>query len=136
MATATAPIETVKTRRAHNAVWFELPVSELNPAIAFYEEAFAVELKTDDRFPGIAMFPRTDFSAVTGALAEAGNGAPSTDGTVVYLNCDGDLDGVLKRALANGATLLKEVAQLPGGMGYIAQFRDPDGNRVGLHAAF
>ncbi len=136
MATATAPIETQKTRRANNAVWFELPVSDLNRAIRYYEDAFAAELKIDERFPGIAIFPRSNSDSVTGARAESGNGAPSTDGTVVYLNCDGDLDGVLKRALANGATLLKEVAQLPGGMGYIAQIRDPDGNRVGLHSAY
>jgi hypothetical protein len=63
-------------------------------------------------------------------------GRPSTDGAVIYLNCDGELDAVLKRAQAAGGQLLQEVAQLPGGMGYIAQFRDLDGNRVGLHATF
>jgi len=46
------------------------------------------------------------------------------------------MDAVLKRAQSAGAQLLQEVAQLPNGMGYIAQFRDLDGNRVGLHAAF
>jgi predicted enzyme related to lactoylglutathione lyase len=140
MATQTAPLDSaafaVKARRPNNMVWFELPVSDLNRAIAFYENAFATELKTDARFPGIAIFPRSDAEAVTGALAESGNGQPSSDGTVVYLNCDGDIDGVIKRSLAAGATLLKEVAQLPGGMGWIAQLRDLDGNRVGLHATF
>jgi hypothetical protein len=136
MATATAPLETTRTRRANNAVWFELPVANLNRAVHFYEAAFATQLKTDARFPGLAMFPRSTEDAVTGALIESVDGAPSIHGTVVYLNCDGDLDGVLKRAQINGATILKEVAPLPGNMGFIAQFRDPEGNRVGLHAAF
>lgn len=128
--------EPVKTRRANNMVWFELPVNNLERATAFYEIAFATNLKTDTRFPGIAMFPRANDEAVTGALAEATSASPSTDGAVVYLNCDGDIDGVLKRAKAAGGQVLQEVAQLPGGMGWIAQFRDLDGNRVGLHATF
>jgi predicted enzyme related to lactoylglutathione lyase len=82
------------------------------------------------------MFPRANTDSVTGALIETGNGAPSIHGTVIYLNCDGDLDGVIKRAQANGAVILKEVAPLPGNMGFIAQIRDPEGNRVGLHAAY
>ncbi|MFC5863105.1 VOC family protein [Acidicapsa dinghuensis] len=128
--------EPVKTRRANNMVWFELPVTNLERATEFYEIAFGTDLKTDARFPRIAMFPRTSDEAVTGALAEMSSVSPSTDGTVVYLNCDGDIDGVLKRAKAAGGEVLQEVAQLPGGMGWIAQFRDLDGNRVGLHATF
>jgi predicted enzyme related to lactoylglutathione lyase len=129
-----------KERRPNNVVWFELPVSDLHRATNFYESVFATTLATDQRFPGIAMFPRRHESAATGALAEVSDGkalsSPTTDGAVVYLNCDGELDAVLKRAKAAGGQLLQEVAQLPGGMGFIAQFRDLDGNRVGLHATF
>lgn len=132
----TLTTEPIKTRRANNMVWFELPVNDLERATEFYEIAFGTHLKTDARFPGIAMFPKTNDEAVTGALAEATSASPSTDGAVVYLNCDGDIDGVLKRAKAAGGEVLQEVAQLPGGMGWIAQFRDLDGNRVGLHATF
>jgi predicted enzyme related to lactoylglutathione lyase len=97
-------------------------------------------MATDARFPELAIFPRRHDTASTGALAVTHDsnieGRPSTDGAVIYLNCDGELDAVLKRAQAAGGQLLQEVAQLPGGMGYIAQFRDLDGNRVGLHATF
>jgi uncharacterized protein len=129
-----------KEKRTSNVVWFELPVNDLNRATSFYESVFATKLATDERFPGIAMFPKRHETATTGALAVTHDakieGRPSTDGAVVYLNCDGELDAVLKRAQAAGGQLLQEVAQLPGGMGYIAQFRDLDGNRVGLHATF
>ena len=128
-------------RRTNNLVWFELPVSDLIRATHFYERVFDTRLKTDERFPGLAIFPRSAEEAATGALVQAGSesilgASPSTDGTVIYLNCDGDLDGVLHRAQSLGATVLQEVAQLPSGMGWIAQFRDLDGNRVGLHAIF
>jgi|HubBroStandDraft_5_1064220.scaffolds.fasta_scaffold177507_2 predicted enzyme related to lactoylglutathione lyase len=129
-----------KERRPNNMVWFELPVSDLDRATNFYESVFATKLSTDERFPGLAIFPRREQSAATGALAvihdEELEGRPSTDGAVIYLNCDGEMDAVLKRAQAAGGQLLQEVAQLPGGMGWIAQFRDLDGNRVGLHATF
>ena len=147
MATATTPLSTVQTasqpaaspkpaRRPNNAVWFEIPVRNLDRSMWFYETVFGFPLKVDVRFPGLAIFPRSQDDSVTGAIIQSDHVSPSTDGTTVYLNCDGDLDGVVKRALANGATLLTEVAQLPGGMGFIAEIRDPDGNRVGLHAAF
>jgi len=128
-------------RRTNNLVWFELPVSDIARATHFYERVFATRLKVDERFPGLVIFPRSAEEAATGALVQGGPGSalgasPSTDGTVIYLNCDGDLDGVLHRAQALGATVLQEVAQLPDGMGWIAQFRDLDGNRVGLHAIF
>jgi predicted enzyme related to lactoylglutathione lyase len=123
-------------RRPNNLVWFELPVTDLNRAATFYETVFATSLLRDERFPGIAMFPKQSDTAVTGALAALNESKPSSDGAVVYLNCDGQLDGVVKRARALGGELLQEVAQLPGDMGWTAQFRDLDGNRVGLHAAF
>jgi predicted enzyme related to lactoylglutathione lyase len=129
-----------KEKRPNNVVWFELPVIDLNRATRFYESVFATKMATDERFPGIAMFPKRHETATTGALAETHDakieGRPSTDGAIVYLNCDGEMDAVLKRAKAAGGELLQEVAQLPGGMGWIAQFRDLDGNRVGLHATF
>jgi uncharacterized protein len=129
-----------KEKRLSNVVWFELPVTNLDRATQFYETVFDTKLATDQRFPGIAIFPRRHETATTGALAVTHDpqieGRPSTDGAVVYLNCDGELDAVLKRAKAAGGELLQEVAQLPGEMGWIAQFRHLDGNRVGLHATF
>jgi uncharacterized protein len=127
-------------KRPNNVVWFELPVTNLDRATSFYECVFGTKLAVDARFPELAIFPRRHEQASTGALAVTHDplheGRPSTDGAVIYLNCDGDMDGVLKRAKAAGGELLQEVAQLPGGMGWIAQFRDLDGNRIGLHAAF
>ncbi len=140
-AKATTP-KCEKSRRKDNLVWFELPVTDLPLAIAFYEAVFATEMRTDPQFPELAIFPRLREGAITGALIQehADHGQhlskPSDQGAIVYLNCDGDLDGVLARTKAVGGTVLQEVAQLPGDMGWIAQIRDLDGNRVGLHATF
>lgn len=129
-----------KPRNPHTIVWFELPVSDLARSRRFYEQIFEVQLATDERFPGLAMFPKRTSSSISGALIEIHHpgltGKASTDGTIVYLSCDGQLDAVVKRTLAAGGKLLEEVAQLPAGIGWTAQIQDLDGNRVGLHAAF
>jgi len=147
-ATLAAPEETSRPVNRNTIAWFELPVRDLARATGFYEHVFQTRLLTNDQFPGLAMFPRRDPHAATGALIEIHPashesdaprnlcGQPSTDGAVVYLSCDGQLDAVVRRARSAGATLIEEVAQIPGGIGYSAQFRDLDGNRIGLHAAF
>ncbi len=119
--------------RPANIVWFEIPVADLERATRFYEAIFALQLVENPHFPGLRVFPY-DRPAISGCLFAHGP-APSTDGTVVYLNCDGHLDAVLKRTRAAGGQILEEVAQLPAGMGWTAQIRDSEGNRVGLHSA-
>jgi predicted enzyme related to lactoylglutathione lyase len=136
----TTATEYAKPRNPNTVVWFELPVSDLARSRRFYEEVFQIRMATDERFPGLAMFPKRQTSSITGALLEIHEpgltGKASTDGTVIYLSCDGELDAVVARARAAGAQLLEEVAQLPAGIGWTAQLRDLDGNRVGLHAAY
>ena len=134
------------TQRAiHTAVWFEIPVRDLACSTRFYEQVFQIQLLSDPRFPGMAVFPRRDAASTTGALVEIHDlssehprslcGKPSTDGVVIYLSCDGQIDAFVHRALTAGATLIEEVAQIPAGLGYSAQIRDLDGNRIGLHSA-
>ena len=136
----TAVTKATRLRNPHTIVWFELPVSDLARSRRFYEQIFQIQLATDERFPGMAMFPKRERSSITGALIEIHSpgltGKASMDGTVVYLSCDGKLDAILHRAQEAGGTIIEEVAQLPAGIGWTAQIRDTEGNRVGLHSAF
>jgi uncharacterized protein len=143
-ASTTTP--TTTPRSIHTAVWFEIPVRDLARSTWFYEQVFQIQLQNDPRFPGMAVFPRREPTAITGALVEihepngelSGSlcGKPSTDGTVVYLSCDGQIDAFVHRALTAGASIIEEVAQIPAGLGYSAQLRDLDGNRIGLHSSY
>jgi predicted enzyme related to lactoylglutathione lyase len=132
-------------RSIHTAVWFEIPVRDLARATRFYEQVFQIQFQTDARFPGMAVFPRREANSTTGALIQIHDsghaqsshdlcGKPSTDGVVIYLSCDGQIDAFVHRALTAGASLIEEVAQIPAGLGYSAQIRDLDGNRIGLHS--
>ena len=53
---------------------------------------------------------------------------------MVYLSVE-DLRPVLQRAQEHGGDTLVPCTALPGDMGYFAQFRDTEGNRVGLWSA-
>ena len=59
-------------------------------------------------------------------------GTPSKDGCTVYLNTNGDLDGMLARVVEAGGTVLQEKQDMGEMVGWIAFFEDSEGNRIGL----
>ena len=112
--------------------WFEIPTANLDRAQRFYEKILQQPLKRE-RFSGtdIAVFPRGDKPNATGALIKLDDCEPSVQGSIVYLSVD-DLRPVLDRAQREGGDTLVTRTALPPGMGFFAQFRDCEGNRVGL----
>jgi len=119
--------------RPANVVWFELPVRDMDRATTFYETIFGIKMVANELFQMIKVFPY-DRPVVSGCLI-ANDLKPSTDGTVVYLNCNGQLDTVLARAADQGAEIVEPKTLLPGKIGWTAQILDSEGNRVGLHSA-
>ena len=117
---------------ANVPAWFEIPTADLDRAQQFYEAILAQPLKRE-RFGAsdIAVFPRGEKPNATGALIRHDDCEPSVQGSIVYLSV-ADLRPVLARALRAGGDTLVERTALPPGMGYFAQFRDCEGNRVGL----
>lgn len=118
--------------------WFEIPVSDMDRAQAFYEALLAKPLRREAMGPyDMAVFPYAQESGVGGALIRGGNAsAPSTEGSLVYLNLVGEapLATVMERAVEAGARVLLDRMELPDGIGVIAHLQDTEGNRVGLHA--
>lgn len=114
--------------------WFELPTLDFDRARRFYETILEAPLQEEHFGDGrIAMFASTS-PGIGGCLDESSKSTPSETGTVVYLNVSGRLDRTLELARANGAAVLVDVTALPPGMGHMAQIRDSEGNRIGLHA--
>lgn len=118
--------------------WFEIPVSDMDRAQAFYEALLAQPLRRETMGSyDMAVFPYAQESGVGGALICGGNAsAPSTEGSLVYLNLVGEtpLATVMERAVEAGARVLLDRMELPDGIGVIAHLQDTEGNRVGLHA--
>ena len=120
----------------HPAInWFEIPVTDMDRAQAFYETLLGAPLRRETMGPQtLAVLPYTE-PAVGGALISGEHiPAPSGAGTLIYLNVNPSLDAALARALAAGAQLVTPRVNLPEGMGSFVHVIDVEGNRIGLHA--
>jgi hypothetical protein len=114
--------------------WFEIPASDLDRAVGFYEKIFAKTLKRESMGPmQMAVFPYQQ-PGVSGAIVQGGPYQPGAGkGTVIYVDCDGHLDAVLGRVKSAGGEIALGKTELPG-MGAYAHILDTEGNRVGLHS--
>jgi predicted enzyme related to lactoylglutathione lyase len=120
-----------------NAIsWFEIPAVDIVRAQAFYEQIFEIEMTAID-LPNIRMrlFPLEDPMDVGGAICESGGfHKPSpTDGPLIYLNGNPDLQLVLDRIEKAGGKVLVPKTQISPEYGYMAVFSDSEDNRIALH---
>jgi uncharacterized protein len=112
--------------------WFEIPTSDLDRAQAFYEAVLAMPLRREQVGEAeLAVFPGGAQPNATGALIHVEDCEPSVQGSTVYLSL-ADIGPALERIAAQGGDVFVPRTELPGGMGWFAQFRDCEGNRVGL----
>ena len=119
----------------HALNWFEIPVRDLNRASAFYETLLATALRRETIGASeLAVFVSDEHGVGGCLMAGAAAPAPSTSGTLVYLNAKPSLAAVLARVEAAGGRIATPKVQLPGDMGCFAHITDSEGNRVGLHA--
>jgi len=114
-----------------NAVWFEIPSSNFERAVKFYEAVFQVTLRRENIGGDLAVFPGGEDS-VNGAVVNQEGYVPAANGAVVYLNTGDNLQPYLDRVVSNGGTVIVPKTALPPGMGHYAHFGDTEGNRVGL----
>jgi len=122
-----------------NAIsWFEIPAIDLNRAQKFYETIFNIQMiPLDTQNFQMRMFPIEDMmNGIGGAISKAeGFYQPSaTDGTLVYLNANPDVQHVLDKIEAAGGKIIVPKTQISPEYGYMAVFIDTEGNRVALHS--
>ena len=111
--------------------WFEIPTTDYNRAIAFYEHVLKIELKREEMEAiAMAIFPHTDGQA-GGAVVSGGPYQPAADGVCVYLYSS-DFDAALERVTQKGGKVVMPKMSI-GPNGFIAHFIDSEGNRIGLH---
>ncbi len=123
----------IKQQRPSRVVWFEIPAGDLARATAFYEELLQMKMLPHQGVGAkMNIFPYAE-PAISGSVIEGETAEPGK-GPVVYLNADPSLDQVLSRVEKAGGTVVLGRTELPPGMGAFAQFRDTEGNVVGLHA--
>ncbi|MFM8569630.1 MAG: D-glycero-beta-D-manno-heptose 1-phosphate adenylyltransferase [Candidatus Kapaibacterium sp.] len=118
--------------------WFEIPTTDFERAVHFYETLFDRTLRRME-LPGamepipMAVFP-SEGNGATGALVRIKEHTPATAGPLLYLNADPDLAPVLARVETAGGTVIMGKSELPNSFGFMAIFIDSEGNHMALHS--
>ena len=120
------------TEHAQNSlVWCEIPVTDMDKSVAFYNTVFGYTLTIDSTGPNpMAMIPSKD--AMGGVAGHLYPGKPSSDGQgpTVHLAVPGKLEDAIERCNAAGGMVRSPIVTIPPGRFAYAQ--DLDGNSVGL----
>ena len=122
-----------------NAIsWFEVPTTDLDRAQKFYEAIFGISLvPLDLQNLKMRMFPvENPMSGIGGSLCYNKDfyKPSSTDGPLIYLNGNPDVQNVLDKVEAAGGKILVPKTQISPEYGHMAVFIDTEGNRIALHS--
>ena len=114
--------------------WFDIPASNFERAVKFYETVLATKLITENMLGArMAIFPATVGEA-TGAIMAREGVTPGTTGSTIYLKAGDDLSVALARIDAAGGKVLFPKTFIKEGFGYFAIMLDSEGNSIGLHS--
>ncbi len=114
--------------------WISVPATDLDRAIAFYNAVFDLSLEKVDLMGNEMTFFSMDPEAhgATGAIS-VGPEKPGEDGAIPFFGCNVDLQQALDRVTDAGGEVLAPKFPI-GEHGFIAFFRDSEGNKIGLHS--
>ena len=117
---------------ANPVPYFEIPVDDMDRAVAFYESLLGTKL-TRQKVDGydMALFPFDEGApGATGALAKEDVYRPSKNGAILYFRVK-DIRQIVAKAQAMGRPILYPVKDI-GDAGFVAEIEDSEGNRLAL----
>ncbi len=114
--------------------WFEIPATNFERAVDFYQTVFDTKLKVEMFGPNqLGVFTGPDGTSV-GGVVKGENYEPGGNGAVNYMDAGPSIDAVLGRIEAAGGAIKIGKLALPEDMGFVAYFIDTEGNRLALHS--
>ena len=121
-----------------NAInWFEIPVKNFEKAKSFYEEVLGAEMQLmemKEMGSTMAFLPfDMENGGIGGSIISGPGYEPSQKGALIYLNGGEDLSDPLSRVEKAGGKITVQKTSL-GPNGFMAQFIDPEGNRMAFHS--
>ena len=116
--------------------WFEIPVTNFDRAKKFYETIFNYQMPESMMGPIRMGFFLYDFKAgkVGGAICHGDAYTPSGEGSLIYLNCQPDLQSVLDRVESSGGEIMQQKKEINASLGFIAYIKDTEGSKTALHS--
>ena len=116
----------------NRAVWFDVPVVDLDRAQAFYSAVLGIGVSQET-------FGETSFCVLDhqdgngGCLVINPEGVASDAGVLVYFNTDGRIRDALAQVEKHGGSIV-EALHSKGPHGFQAVVLDSEGNRIALHS--
>ncbi len=116
------------------AVWFDLPVHDLDRATRFYSSVLALPMVRENA-GGRTFAVLTSPGGTGGCLIPIPVSQPiPASGPLLYLSVEGRLRAALAEVIRLGGRIEMEVFRL-GAHGWCAVVHDCEGNRIALHAS-
>jgi len=116
----------------NRAVWFDIPVNDLDRAAKFYREVLGVGVAKESY--GDTSFGVIEHHAGNGGCLVTNDGAEiAAGGVLIYLNVNGRIRDAVSKVVPNGGSVIQST-HLIGPHGFRAIVLDSEGNRVALHS--
>lgn len=110
--------------------WAEIPVTNMDKSVAYYNAVFGYTLTIDSNGPNpMAIFPAANAKNMGGHLYP---GKPATDGQgpTVHLMISGKIEDAMERVTTAGGMVRSPIITIPPGRFVYTQ--DLDGNSIAL----
>ena len=115
----------------NRAVWFDIPVADLDRAAAFYRAVLAVGVDKES-FEDCS-FCVIDHQDGNGGCLVLNKEEISASGVLIYLNANGRIRDAVSKVVPAGGSIVKDTHSI-GPHGYRAIVLDSEGNRIALHS--
>ena len=112
-------------------VWGEIPVTDMEKSVAFYNAVFGYDMKIDTSGPN-PMAVLGGLENTAGAHLYPGKPAPDS-GNTIHLGLTDSLEAGMQRCWDAGGEVISEPIAIPAGR--FAYAKDLDGNSIGLFEA-
>ena len=116
----------------HNrAVWFDIPVADLDRAVAFYRAVLGVGVNKESF--GAESMGVIEPKDGNGGCLVVNKAEIAAGGVLVYLNVNGRIRDAISKVVPNGGSVVQATHSL-GPHGFRAVVLDSEGNRIALHS--
>jgi uncharacterized protein len=120
---------------AHAVNWFEIPVTDFDRALSFYQNMLGISMQTtSNNGYKMAFFPAISTNDVSGALCFGEGYIPSGAGSLLYLSAGDDLQVALDKVSDLGGRIIVPKTMIDENNGHYAFIVDTEGNRIALHS--
>lgn len=116
----------------NRAVWFDIPVKDLDRSQKFYAAVLAIEVSKES-FGDFTFCVMEHNEGNGGCLVVNEAEVSSKAGILLYLNVDGRIHDAVAKVDANGGKILEPIHAI-GPHGYRTVILDSEGNRLALHS--